>query len=276
MTWYLFRARQARENGEPPPDEKLVKPPKIFHPGCLYNGMIAPLVPYGLRGVIWGEGEADLVVHYYHASVLAGMIQGWRGAWGRGELPIVGLQLSSFGAREETPGSTLWGELRGAQAKAFSAPNTGLVVTADLNEAGEPLPKNKLEVGRRAARWALGKVYGREGSSSGPSLERISIEEGRVRVVFGNLGGGLQVRGERLAGFAIAGEDKVYQWAEATIDGPSVLLSSPKVPKPVAVRYGWSDHPELTLFSRDGWPAGPFRSEPWVTEPPPPRGRRNQ
>jgi sialate O-acetylesterase len=232
-------------------------------PSGLYQGMIAPLIPYAIRGAVWYQGEGNADRAYQYRKLLPALIKGWRDSWGEGDFPFLIVQLPNFGERKTEPGGNEWAELREAQLMALRLPNTGLAVTIELGEAGNVHPHKKAEVGRRLAVWALGTTYAQPNVPSGPLYESMKIEGEQIRLRFRNVGGGLEVHGTQLQGFAVAGADRVFHWADARIDGETIVVSSSLVAAPVAVRYGWAGNPECNLFNHDGLPASPFRSDDW-------------
>jgi sialate O-acetylesterase len=233
-------------------------------PAGLFNGMILPLVPFAIRGAVWYQGESNTPRAYQYRRLLPAIIAGWRAAWRQGDLPFGIVQLPGYGKRRAEPRGSRWAELREAQLMALSLPQTGLAVTIDQGDPDDVHPRRKIDVGRRLALWALGAVYGRDVVYSGPLYESTSREPGRLRVRFRNAGSGLASRnGEALRGFAVAGADQTFRWAEARIDGDELVVWSDDVPRPVAVRYAWADSPDATLIGRDGLPASPFRSDDW-------------
>jgi beta-xylosidase len=231
-------------------------------PTVLYGGMIAPLTPLAIRGAIWYQGESNAGAAFQYRSLFPAMIRDWRTAWGRGDFPFLFVQLANFMARAPSPGDSAWAELREAQARTLSVPHTGMAVAIDIGEAGDIHPKNKLDVGRRLARWALRDAYGRAIVGSGPLYDSFVVEGAAVRVRFRHAAG-LMWDGAAAGGFAIAGPDRRWHWAEARIDGETVVVSSHAVAEPVAVRYAWADNPEATLRNAEGLPASPFRTDDW-------------
>ncbi len=250
------------------------RPPKALaelyaHNGNLYNGMIHPLLGYGIRGAIWYQGEANAGRGFAYRKKLPAMIQGWREVWGQGDFPFGVVQLPNFRRRADQPTDGSWAVVRESQALAMKLPNTGLAVTIDIGEAGNIHPRNKRDVGRRLALWALAKAYGKEVVHAGPVYEKMEIAGSKVSVHFRDESGGLLAKGGELKGFAVAGEDRKWVWARAEIDGSAVVVHSDEVPKPVAVRYAWANNPECNLYNKAGLPAGPFRTDTWpvVTQP---------
>jgi sialate O-acetylesterase len=248
-------------------------------PTVIYNAKIHPLIPYAMRGVIWYQGEqnADDPRAIYDQQMRA-LIGGWRRAWAQGDFPFYFVQLANWSRDRNVPaGGEPWAVLRACQFKALAITNTGMAVTIDIGDAQDIHPRNKFDVGERLARWALARDYGRTNLVvSGPLYRGMQIEDHRIRLSFDYTGGGLmvgaktgreptrEVPGGTLKRFAVAGEDKKWVWAEAVIDGDTVCVASPAVPKPVAVRYAYSSNPEgCNLYNRDGLPASPFRTDTW-------------
>ncbi len=231
-------------------------------PAVLYNGMIAPVVPLAITGVLWYQGEANAARAHQYRSLLPAMINDWRTAFGQGDIPFYIVQLPAFEGHKTKPGSDDWAELREAQAlTARMVPNCGLAVTIDTGEADNIHPKNKQPVGDRLALLALAQHYGKPGPFSGPVFRNIQREGSALRVSWDHADG-LHVRGGPPE-FSIAGADRVWHWADARLDGTTVLVSSPAVPDPVAVRYAWQANPQATLYNGDELPAAPFRSDDW-------------
>ncbi len=231
----------------------------------LYNGMIAPLLPFAIKGAIWYQGESNAGRAEQYRRLLPAMIRDWRQRFGVGEFPFYVVQLAAFQPVHDQPRDNDWAELREAQAlTAAEVPNCGLAVAIDIGEANDIHPKNKAEVGRRLALCALAKTYGKKLESSGPWYRGMKVRGNEIRLSFTHEGGGLAAKGGgELQGFAIAGEDHKFVWANARIEGRSVVVSSPSVPKPVAVRYGWDINPVCNLYNQSGLPAVPFRTDDW-------------
>jgi sialate O-acetylesterase len=228
--------------------------------------MIAPLIPYGIQGVIWYQGESNASQAALYRKLFPTMIMSWRQLWGS-ELPFLFVQLANFNARNVAPTGqpeeSQWAELREAQLMTLELPRTAMAVAIDIGEGGDIHPKNKQDVGRRLALAAEATVYFQEVESSGPLFSGSQIEEGKVRLSFRHAEGLKPATGDKLKGFAIAGEDQKFVWADAEIQGDHVVLSSAEVAKPVAVRYGWADNPEVNLVNEAGLPASPFRTDTW-------------
>jgi sialate O-acetylesterase len=257
---YPAAVEKAKAEGKPAPR----KPGKPMAPSCLYNGMIAPVLPYGIKGVIWYQGESNAGNAKQYQTLFPEMIKNWRKDWGQGDFPFGFVQLANFMARKDQPTESSWAELREAQTMTLSLPKTGMAVIIDIGDAKDIHPKNKQDVGKRLAYWAESQVYGKDLVYSGPMFESMKIEDNKARLSFKHTGGGLEAKGDKLTGFAIAGEDQVFHWADAKIDGDTVVVSCDKVSKPAAVRYAWADNPECNLYNKEGIPASPFRTDDWV------------
>jgi sialate O-acetylesterase len=250
---------RARAAGESRPESRPAsRPPNT--PASLYNGMIAPLVPYAIRGAIWYQGESNRGRYLQYRSLFPAMIADWRRSFGVGDFPFYYVQIAPFEYRD-APG--LSAGLREAQAMTMRVvPNTGMVATTDVGDPKDIHPKDKQEVGRRLALWALAKTYGRPVACAGPVYLSMTIEGDAVRVAFENAEG-LVARGAALTAFEIAGEDRKFVAAEAAIRGPTVVVRSAAVARPVAVRFAHGDAPEPNLFNAAGLPAYPFRTDDW-------------
>jgi sialate O-acetylesterase len=230
----------------------------------LYNAMIHPLIPFAIRGAIWYQGESNADRAYQYRELFPLMIADWRKHWGRGDFPFYFVQLANFGEVSKQPAESAWAELREAQHLACSVPNTGMAVAVDIGEAHDIHPKNKQEVGRRLALIARAKVYGEDIAYAGPKYKSSKIEGNKVWLTFDHVQAGLQAAGQQdLKGFAVAGPDRRFYWANATIKGDQVIVWSDQVPEPVAVRYGWADNPICNLYNGAGLPASPFRTDSW-------------
>lgn len=232
-------------------------------PGGLYNGMLAPFIPYAIRGAIWYQGESNAERAEQYRDLFPTMINDWRAKWGEGDFPFYFVQLANFTARNAEPVESDWAELREAQLMTLSLPNTGMAVTIDIGEANDIHPRNKREVGRRLALNALAQTYGKPQPHTGPMLAEVPANPklGTIEVVFKDAVSLKTSDGGPVKGFAIAGEDKKFVWANAVIDGLTVRLSSPLVDQPKYVRYGWSNNPEVNLTDESGLPASPFRTD---------------
>jgi sialate O-acetylesterase len=230
----------------------------------LYNGMIAPLVPFAIKGAIWYQGESNAGRAWQYRTLLPAMIGDWRAHFGLGEFPFYIVQLAAWQQPAKEPRENDWAELREAQAlTAQQVPNCGLAVAIDIGDAQDIHPKDKRDVGRRLALCALANAYGKPIEWSGPWYKSMETAGKAIRLHFNHVGGGLVAKGDKLKGFAVAGEDRKFVWAEAAIEGDSVLVSSAKVAHPLAVRYAWDINPVCNLFNQDGLPAVPFRTDDW-------------
>jgi sialate O-acetylesterase len=185
--------------------------------------------------------------------------------WNQGPFPFLFVQLANYdrGESKPEPYESTWAELQEAQRMALSVPNTGMAVAIDIGQAHDIHAENKQEVGHRLALAARAVAYGEDIVYSGPIYSGVVMEKDLVRVRFTHVGGGLMAKGGTLKGFAIAGRDRKFVWADAHIEGKTVVLSSPQVPYPVAVRYAWKDNPEVSLYNVEGLPASPFRTDDW-------------
>ncbi len=244
-------------------------------PSGLFDAMIAPLTPYPFRGAIWYQGESNALKAHQYRKLLPAMIESWREATQQPDMDFLIVQLPNHGAIPTQPAESAWAELREAELlTAKSLSHTGLAVTIDLGEAGNLHPPRKRDVGQRLALWALGTTYGQSLQYSGPLYDSMKVEGDKIRIHFSHAGGGLEARGGGpLQGFAIAGADRKFRWANARIEGDAVVVSNPEITAPVAVRYAWADSPPCNLFSpgavgkegmgKDGLPASPFRTDDW-------------
>ncbi len=236
------------------------------YPTYLYNAMIHPVVPYGINGVIWYQGENNVYVPGDYRTLFPMMINDWRIRWQQGYFPFLYVQLANYMKQQPEPSQSNWATLREAQTLALAQPNTGMASIIDLGEADNIHPKNKQEVGQRLALVAKKLVYKMPIQASGPMYQSHQVEGNQIRIQFTETGSGLATRGnEKLTGFAIAGSDQKFYWADAVINGSTVKVSSEKVKNPVAVRYAWADNPACNLINKEGLPAIPFRTDNWNT-----------
>jgi sialate O-acetylesterase len=256
------------------------------HPGAsgwcsMFNAMINPLARFPVKGALWYQGESNGGGGGSYYDKMRAPVGGWRKLWEKDDLPFYFVQVASFqGANDNPAGGDGWARLRSAQARSLAIPHTGMAVIIDtvpLAEAGNIHPVNKYDVGMRLARWALARDYGqKELEVSGPLFREMKIENGKAKLFFDHVASGLMVGKKEgvapavedteggLKRFAIAGADKKWQWADAVIDGDAVVVSSPAVAEPVAVRYAFSHNPAgANLYNRDGLPASPFRTDDW-------------
>jgi sialate O-acetylesterase len=236
------------------------KPNHPHQASVLYNGMIQPLIPLGIRGAIWYQGESNVGRAEQYQKLFPAMIANWRSQWGQGDFPFLFVQLAPYHYGD--PAGPNCAELREAQRLTLdNAPNTGMAVTTDIGNVQDIHPKNKQDVGRRLALWALAKTYGEDVVHSGPLYKSMKLEDGKIRISFEHTGGGLVAKGGDLTHFTIAGEDGNFVPAKAVIDGRTVVVQSDQVAAPVAVRFGWQNGAEPNLFNAEGLPASPFRTD---------------
>lgn len=243
-------------------------PPKLSEgpnqPTVLYNAMINPLTQFRIRGVIWYQGESNVHNANQYAKLFPSMITDWRKQWDIGDFPFYYVQLANYMNVKPEPSSSTWAELRDAQLKTLYLPNTGMAVAIDVGDANDIHPKNKQEIGRRLSLIALAQTYGYKKNYSGPIYDSFQIDNDKVKIKFKLMDDGLKVRGNTaLQGFSIAGKDRRFYWAKATICGGNVVVSSDNVSHPVAVRYGWADNPICNLCNNFDLPASPFRTDKW-------------
>ena len=233
-------------------------------PTALYNGMIAPLQPFALKGVIWYQGESNADRAEQYRTLFPALIADWRQKW-QAELPFLFVQLASFMPARPTPTESAWAELREAQALTLQVPGTGMATAIDIGEAADIHPHNKQEVGRRLALAARRVAYGdKKVVISSPTYASMAVAGNAVRLKFDQPGAGLMVKnGPALQGFAVAGADRQFHWATAQLVGKEVVVQSPDVPQPVAVRYDWADNPNGNLVNKEGLPVVPFRTDSW-------------
>ena len=254
----IFESKEKTD--ETNPDQtKIVKDQNS--PTALYNGMLAPLIPYGIRGVIWYQGESNTGRAYQYRTLFPAMIKNWRDDWGQGDFPFYYVQIAPF-CNYNPP--EICSELQEAQLLSLSTPNTGMVVTTDIGNLDDIHPKNKQDVGKRLALWALAKDYGRDKLAySGPIYKSMKVEGDKIRLSFDHVQGGLIAEGGSLREFTIAGADQKFMAAEAVIDGDTVVVRSTQISEPAAVRFGWGDVAQPNLFNKDHLPASPFRTDDW-------------
>src|SRR2546425_4131515 len=233
-------------------------------PSVLYNAMIAPLTPYAIRGVIWYQGESNAGRAYQYRTLFPLMIRDWRKAWSEGDFPFYFVQLANWQPAKSEPSESEWAELREAQTMTLRQPHTGMAVIIDIGDPNDIHPRNKLDVGHRLAVWALADTYRQKVELSGPLFQSYSIEGDKVQMRFTHSGGLKTKDGQAPKGFAIAGADRKFIWADARIDGETIVVSSRNVPRPVAVRYAWADNPSVNLYNGANLPASPFRTDDWT------------
>jgi len=286
-------AEKAKAEGKNPPQQPRgpndpAKNPSM--PSGLYNANIHPLIRYAIKGAIWYQGESNAGRSYQYRVLFPAMIADWRKAWGQGDFPFFWVQLANFMAVDKEPAESGWAELREAQTMTLSLPATGQAVIIDIGEARDIHPKNKQDVGRRLELAALKVAYAKDTVASGPVYDSMKVDGAKAILKFKDVGGGLAApalkdpvteNGPTLEkcfgvaltpelrpktdvyGFAIAGDDKKFVWADAKIEGDTVVVTSDKVAKPVAVRYAWGNNPICNLYNKEGLPACPFRTDDW-------------
>ncbi len=237
------------------------------YPTLLFNGMINPILPYGIKGAIWYQGESNAGRAKQYQRIFPEMITDWRTHWNQGDFPFLFVSLANFNPPAETPGESDWAELREAQTKTLSLPNTGMALTIDIGEALDIHPKNKQDVGKRLALNALKVAYNKDIVYSGPMYKSVEFKVGKAFITFSETGSGLKAKDKYgyLKGFTIAGADKKFKWAKAEIvDSQTVVVFSEEIKDPKSVRYGWANNPDdVNLYNVEGLPANPFRTDDW-------------
>lgn len=248
------------------PTNQISAPRAPWKPSQLYNGMIAPLIPYAIQGVIWYQGESNAPRAHQYRSLFPDLIRNWRNDWAQGDFPFLLVQLAPFDRAGQQAES--WAELREAQLNATKTlPKVGMAVTTDVGEETDIHPKNKKPVGERLAVAARKIAYGEKLVYSGPIYKMMKVKGDKIILSFDHIGSGLESRGGALQGFTICGADRKFSPANAQIEGDKIAVSSANVKKPIAVRYGWANFPVVNLWNKDGLPASPFRTDnfPMVT-----------
>ncbi len=233
-------------------------------PSVLFNGMIAPIAPFSIRGAIWYQGEANFIRAHQYQTLLPAMIGNWRKIFSQGDFPFYIVSLPKFMAHKNVPSDDAWAELREAQTlTASTVKNCALAVTVDTGEAENIHPKDKQTVGERLAFCALANEYGKKITFAGPTLVSSEKIPNALKLNFTNIDSGLVIHGENALEFSLAGADRKWHWAEAKIDGSSIIVSSKEITQPIAARYAWQANPQATLFNGAGLPAAPFRTDNW-------------
>ncbi|MGN7787273.1 sialate O-acetylesterase [Niabella sp. 22666] len=235
--------------------------PNAF-PSQLFNAMINPIKDIKIKGAIWYQGEANVNEADLYRRLFPSMIADWRKTWGY-NFPFIWVQLANYLERKKEPGASAWAELRNAQHLTLSVPNTGEAVAIDIGEANDIHPRNKQDVGLRLALAAEKIAYSKNIVASGPVLASAKTESNKIIVSFTNTGSGLVAKNGKLNGFSIAGADQHFVWADAKITGNTVVVSSPSIKHPIAVRYAWADNPDASLYNKENLPASPFRTDNW-------------
>ncbi|MDD5263127.1 MAG: sialate O-acetylesterase, partial [Methylacidiphilales bacterium] len=284
-TWKSEAATLATEGKPAPPMPKPEPPAPVpplspdgwaKSPTGLFNAMVAPLIPYAIKGVIWYQGEANEDAPAQYATLFSRMITDWREKWGQGDFPFLFVQLANFKKRSDVPTDSAWARVRESQLKTLKLPQTGMAVIIDLGVENNIHPIDKYDVGLRLGKAARHVAYGQDLVYSGPIFQSMTVEQNKVRIKFSQIGGGLAIgtppwtppgavppSTTELKGFSIAGADQKWVWAKAQIDGDSVQVWNEEVTDPVAVRYAWADNPECNLYDKEGLPASPFRTDDW-------------
>ena len=278
-----YLAKQAAWQAQPPADRRGKKPPQPpmgsehpKRPSGLFNFMIAPLQEFAIKGAVWYQGEGNATRAVQYRTLFPALITSWRKAWGLGDFPFVFVQLAAYRQANPEPEDTDWPWLREAQAMALALPNTGMAVAIDAGSQTNIHPPDKPTVGARLAAAALEVAYGRDIVASGPTFKRLTVSGNQAVLDFDHIGGGLVAKAveldghslpaDPLRGFAICGPDKKFHWADAVIRNGQVVVSSPQVSTPVAVRYAWANFPLCNLSNREGFPAVPFRTDQFDRE----------
>lgn len=272
---YRLAVEQAKRDGKEPP--KMPNPPgdpaapgNPNRPSVLYNAMISPLLPYSIRGAIWYQGESNAGRSWEYQTLFPTLIRDWRAAWNNPDLGFYFVQLAPFYAINPEPMESGWAELREAQRlTTLRVPKTGMAVITDVGEERDIHPKKKEPVGARLALAAEAITYDMDIEYSGPTYDSLKIHGDHAVVGFKHAKGGLVAKDGKLTGFTIAGKDHKWHNATATIEGSKVVVSSPDVKDPVAVRFGWTNFPVVNLYNKAGIPASPFRTDdfPLITQP---------
>jgi sialate O-acetylesterase len=272
------RFEQSRKNPEATANTPAPRAPRApWRPSELYNAMIRPLIPYAVKGAIWYQGEANAGRARQYRTLFPDLIRNWRNDWQEGDFTFLLVQLAPWDKDKKrsleqiaaTPVESDWAELREAQLLTTkTVPYVGMAVITDIGEKDDIHPKKKQPVGERLALAARAIAYREKLVSSGPVFKKMTVKGNESILKFDNAGPGLEARGGELQGFAICGPDKKFVWAKARINGKQVIVSSPAVSQPVAVRYGWADFPIVNLWNRSGLPASPFRTDdfPMITK----------
>jgi sialate O-acetylesterase len=270
MADYREAAAKAKSEGKPAP-----QPPRPANnpltgnarPGNIYNGVLKPTIGYGIRGAIWYQGESNAGRAYQYRDLFPLMIQSWRDEWQQGDFPFYWVQLADFMAEKAEPADSSWAELREAQTMTMKKlPHTGEAVIIDLGEGRDIHPRNKQDVAKRLARWALANDYGiSEIPFHSPQYKSMEKQGNKIVLSFDHVGPGLYTFDvDKPVGFAIAGSDKKFVWAEAKLVGTDKIeVSSDDVKEPASVRYAWADNPVCNVYSRSGLPLTPFRTDDW-------------
>jgi len=262
--WREDTAKRKQQGKGPTRAPKHPDPVQDQHnPSVLFNGMIAPITPYPIRGAIWYQGESNVGTRAIYPDLQQALIEDWRKHWNNEQLPFYFVQLAAYNAPPAEPGNSRLASMREAQASSLSIPHTGMALAIDLGEAKDIHPRNKQDVGHRLARIALADTYKQNIIACGPVFREQEIEKDRIRLHFDHIADGLASKDGVLNHFAIAGNDRKFVWAEAVIQDDSVVVHSPAVADPAYVRYAWADNPDgANLYNTENLPAAPFRTDP--------------
>ncbi len=237
------------------------------YPTLLFNGMINPILPYGIKGAIWYQGESNADRAKQYQRVFPEMITDWRNHWKEGDFPFLFVSLANFMAADAQPQESSWAELREAQTKTLSLPNTGMALTIDIGEASDIHPRNKQDVGKRLCLAALKTAYNKDIVYAGPMYQSVKFDGNKAVVTFTETGSGLVTKNKYgyVNSFAIAGADQKFVWAKARITGKNTIeVASDQVQNPVAIRFAWGNNPDdFNLYNAEGLPANPFRTDDW-------------
>ena len=263
MATWKATAEKARANKTAPPPAPANYLTGQHRPGNIFAGMVYPTLGYGMKGVIWYQGENNAGRAHEYRTLFPFVIEQWRKEQGQGDFSFYWVQLADFKAETSTPGDSDWAELREAQTRTMKLPNTGQAVITDLGEGKDIHPKNKHDVAARLVRWALAKDYGIDIPYRSPEFKSMAIDGNKATITLDMFGGTLRPFDVAEArGFAICGADKVWRWAKGKVTGNNMVeVWSDEVSAPVAVRFAWADNPVFNLFSNDGLPVTPFRTD---------------
>ncbi|WP_165232963.1 sialate O-acetylesterase [Aquisphaera insulae] len=265
--WQAARDK-AKAEGKPEPKEPM-NPDQLMHgnfrPGNIYNGALLPTIGYGIRGAIWYQGESNSGRAYQYRHMFPLMIETWRDLWGQGDFSFYWVQLADFMGEKADPSESGWAELREAQTMTLKLPHTGEAVIIDLGEGKDIHPRNKQDVAKRLARWALAKDYGIRVPCQSPTYRSTKVEGRKAVLTFDHVDGGFRPFDvDEPRGFAVAGADRKFVKAQARITGPDTIeVWADAVSEPAAVRYAWADNPVCNLYSQVGLPLTPFRTDDW-------------
>ena len=268
VEWKVAAAKATAEGKSPPPQPKDASGQMFGNarPGNIYNGVLKPTIGYGVKGAIWYQGESNAGRAYQYRDLFPLMIKSWRDEWGIGDFSFYWVQLADFMAEKPEPLDSAWAELREAQTLTINRlPNAGQAVIIDIGEGQDIHPRNKLDVAKRLARWALARDYGVKIEHQSPTYKSMEKQGNKIVVTLEKVGGGLRAFDvAQPKGFAIAGADRKFVWAQAKIAGPDkVEVWADSIADPAAVRYAWADNPVVNLYSREGLPVTPFRTDDW-------------